>query len=177
MLTKQNSLKIDVERMGKRLGALREEVEDEVLREIYAPVFRNAVNEYLSGLGWVDEMNGSEAAKIPDLVSTSYELIQLVRFWVEEYLDFHFHDGFRLNSVSSSGCDRAAYACRRINKIEEVLGQEQVQEAVDQAYQDFGKKQDQRIWDIFLNGDEEQRQAFYEEQDRALSEYNATDSA
>ena len=159
------------------------ELEDETLREEYAPAVRNADNEYLGSsevgpmvIGYVDEVNGPGAAAVPDLVPTRHEVIQLLKYWYEIIVS---HDYFWFCYQQTGGCEERldAFANRRVERIASLLGETETRKTIDEFYEEYGKKQDLEAWDIFLNGDEEQREAFQEEQERALSEQTPTDSA
>ena len=39
-------------------------------------------------VGYVDEVNGAGAVEVPDFVPTRHELIQIVRYWAEEALNY-----------------------------------------------------------------------------------------
>ncbi len=107
---------------------------------------------------------------IPDFVPIKRELLQLVNFWVKESLDYEYF-AFLYAQSSSSGFRLSAYAWRRINRIGELLGEERVKEAVEEAYAEFGKNQDQRYWEIFMHGSSEDRKALQDEIQRELKDY------
>ena len=50
-------------------------------------------------------------------------------------------------------------------------GEEQVKEAVEETYAEFGKNQDQRYWEIFMHGSSEDRKALRDEIQRELKDY------
>ena len=92
-------------------------------------------------------------------------------------MTYEFHEAFLYAQYCSSGSRRRDYAWRRIAQIAEVLGKEQVEGAVDEAYAEFGKeisqkyKRGQRDWEIFMHGDNEERKALQEEIQREMEEY------
>lgn len=160
----------EMEEAAKITKAWRGDLEDEALREKFAPDVRNVDNEYLGPLrvgpiaiGFVDEVNGPGAAEMPDFVPTRHEVLQLVKFWAEKALDYEFVSEFAFGQYCSSGSRRRHYAWNRIAHITDLLGQEEVKKVIDKVYAEFGKKQDQRWWDIFLHGNEEQMFAVRDE--------------
>jgi len=72
----------------------------------------------------------------------------------------------------------AAFSSRRIARIAELLGEEEVKRAIDEAREEFSRRLDPRRWDIFLHGDKEQwrpvqeemRQEHQEQHERRLKE-------
>ena len=113
--------------------------------------------------GYVDEVNGPGAAEITDFIPTKHELLQLVKFWTTEPLPYEFFEEFQLGQACSSGMRLSAFAWRRIARVRKLLGEEQVQEAIEEARAEFGKKQDPRLWEIFMHGDDKDWQAVWEE--------------
>ena len=140
-------------------------------------IVRNKDNNQLMPLGGrgvvigsVEEVNGSGAAEIPDFVPTRHELLQLVNFWAKEALGYEFYETFLFAQYCSSGSRLSGYAWRRINRIGELLGEERVKEAVEEAYAEFGKNQDQRYWEIFMHGSSEDRNALQDEIQRKMQD-------
>ncbi len=139
-------------------------------------IVRNKDNNQLMPLGGrgvvigsVEEVNGSGAAEIPDFVPTRHELLQLVNFWVKKALDYQYFD-FLYAQTGSTELRLIPYAWRRINRIGELLGEERVKEAVEEAYAEFGKNQDQRYWEIFMHGSSEDRNALQDEIQRKMQD-------
>jgi hypothetical protein len=121
-------------------------------------------------VGFVNEVNGPDSAEVPLFTATRHELIQLVKFWTAEVLHqrlFYFFHG----QTGSSEFRRGAFASRRIARMAEILGHEVVNGAVDQVYEEVGKKQHARAWHIFLHGTPQEQEAFrcevYEEEEFA----------
>ena len=120
-------------------------------------------------VGYVTEVNGPDSAEIPDFVPTRHELIQLVKYWATlDIEDLFFF--FLYGQTGSSERRRVAFARRRICRIATVLGEEEVQKAVEKAEQEFSKTIDPRTWAIFKNGTPEEQEAFQEEVLRSFSE-------
>ena len=120
-------------------------------------------------VGYVDEVNGPNSAEMPEFVPTRYELIQLAKYWATIVIDLRF-DYFLYTQTGSSEWRLDAFAWRRVGRIGEILGQDQINKVIDQAYEEYGKKQDPRAWSIFLNGTPEEQAAFQDEIQQKISE-------
>jgi hypothetical protein len=113
-------------------------------------------------VGYVDEVNGTEAAEVSGFVPTRHELILLVEYWERKALETEWW-WFTTGQVGSSETRLRAFAIRRVNRIYDLIGQEEVQQAIDRVYAEFGKHVDRRHWDIFLHGDSAARDAVQSE--------------
>jgi hypothetical protein len=118
-------------------------------------------------IGYVDEVNGNSAAEVSGFVPTRHELIQLVEYWERKALETEFW-WFLYGQVGSSETRLRAFARRRVNRIWDLLGEEEVQQAIDRVYAEVGKDVDPKLWDVFLHGDEAQRRAVQEESWRQM---------
>ena len=105
----------------------------------------------------VYEANSIASGEVPEFVPTRDELIQLVKYWATMVIDIRYwsfvagqtgRDDFRLENL----------ALVRIQRIAEIIGDEEVAKAVNEAKAELSKEA--QGWDIFLNGTEEQREAF-----------------
>lgn len=138
------------------------------------PKVRNADNSGLGPIGqgiiigYVDQVNGSGAEEFEGFVPTRYELIQLAKHWAKVAIDIEYF-WFCYEQPSSSEIRLRPFAWRRVNRIADVLGDEAVQKAVDAAYEEYGKRQDARTWNIFLNGTPEERKALQDEIAREIA--------
>jgi hypothetical protein len=139
------------------------------------PEVRNADNEWLGSfsgpgfrIGYLDDVNGPGAAEVVGFVPTRHELLELAKYWTNVAVDIEY-DWFLYGQVGSSDMRRRPFARRRIGRIQELLG-DAVDKVVGEVYEEYGKKQDPRSWEVFLHGTEEQRKAFKEEIDRAFRE-------
>lgn len=133
------------------------------------PVVRNADNDSLgpSGgygfiIGYVDEVNGRGAEEIQGFLATRHELIQLAKYWTTKAIDIEYW-WFLYEQVGTSETRSRAFAWRRVSRIEEIVGKEEVDGAVKEAYDEYGKRLDAKAWNIFLNGTPEEREAFRKE--------------
>jgi hypothetical protein len=120
-------------------------------------------------VGYVDEVNGPNSVEMPDFAPTRYELIQLAKYWATIVIDLRF-DYFLYTQTGSSEWRLDAFANRRVGRIGEILGQDEFNKVIDQAYEEYGKKQDPRAWSVFLNGTPEEQQAFQDEIQQKISE-------
>ena len=157
------------------------EISEEKLREMVTmkenmteknKVVSNSDNEWLGpmwGCGFVDEVNGPGAEEIPSFTPTRHELIQLVMFWAETAIDLDYF-AFLYESTGSTDIRLRPFASRRINRIVDILGKDEVSRAIDVARAEFKKKRNisDREWDIFLNGTSEQVEEIREEVRREI---------
>lgn len=146
------------------------EVDPEELRrqlaDIGMPLTPNVVNrdnewlEPVGGLiGHVSEVNGANAEEVPGFVPTRHELGVLVKHWMTEVIDYDFWL-FCYRQTCSSGSRRSRFGSRRINRITAFLGEDGVKRSIDEAYEEYGRKQNSETWRIFLHGTEEELRAF-----------------
>jgi hypothetical protein len=119
-------------------------------------------------IGLVDEIVGEGGVEVPGGVATKYEWIYIVKHWAAEIIDLDF-SYFLYGCTGSSEWRTHAYANRRLNTIARFVGEEEVKRAFKQTEQEFAKGVDQRAWRIFMEGTQEQRQAFQEEISREMS--------
>jgi hypothetical protein len=78
---------------------------------------------------------------------------------------------------SSTEFRRMTFARRRVARIEKLLGNDLVEFAKAQAYEEFGKEQDPREWHVFLNGTEQERKEMQDEIARKMQEDRARQEA
>lgn len=139
-------------------------------------IVRNADNELAMPLsnenitiGYVDAVNGNGAEEIGGFVPTRHELLLLVRHWYRTKLDntwFYF--------ISGQGSSRAIrenyFAAQRINRVCELLGDDEVDRVIADEKAAFSKEVDPEEWNIFLHGDAEQWSAVAEKTHQKLNE-------
>ncbi len=141
-------------------------------------IVRNKDNNHLLPLGgpgvvigFVDEVNGPGAAEIPDFVPTRHELLELVKYWETERLVIMWSWGM-YGLTGSSETRVEPYGRRRIARIEELLGGEEVRKASDEALLLYREERErwwkttgsrllpeysfEQIWNMFVEGDSEQ---------------------
>src|SRR5262245_57069626 len=134
----------------------------------------NSDNEFLEPwcaghfkIGCVDEVNGAGAAEVPGFTPTRHELRQLAKYWAETALEIEY-DWFIYAQVGGTDMRLEPFAQRRIARIANLLGTEEVQKLVSEVEIEFGKKQYPRAWEIFCHGTKEEREQFQDEIHRAL---------
>ncbi len=120
-------------------------------------------------IGALDEVNGEGGIEVPDFVPTRNELLQLVKYWVQVAVEVNYA-WFLYQVTGSVEIRMQPFAVRRIDRIVDVLGEEAVKQAVEEAYEEFRKREDPRLWDIFLNGSDEEREVVASEIQRSLAE-------
>ncbi len=108
--------------------------------------------------GYADEINGPGATEILGFVPTRHELIQLVEHWAGVRVGTIFKV-FQTAVIGSTDMRKVSFAEERIRSIELLLGEEEVNRVIEQVDSEFGKKVDKRVWEIFLHGSKEQREA------------------
>jgi hypothetical protein len=118
-------------------------------------------------VGYVPEVNGAEAAEVPEFVATKHELIQLVKYWYGR----KFHNTlyyFFLGQSGSSEWRTNKYAERRLDRIGEYVPEKEFSEAIEETEREFKKnwKISDEDWDTFKNGSEEDWQRVQERVNR-----------
>ena len=110
-------------------------------------------------LGAVDMIVGEGGLEVPEFVVTKQELLELARYWATEITerDFTF---FLYGSTGSSEVHSQVFAHRRLNRIRNLIGQDEVAKAFTQAELDFAKRVDQHAWQIFMTGTETEQEDF-----------------
>lgn len=97
-----------------------------------------------------------EGTQVTGFVSTLGELVQLVKFWVQESLDMYW-DAFLHGGSFSQVEEEAIWT--RLDKIRQAIGRDEFLRAVELACTQFGLEVDARLWEIFLHSDEALRRA------------------
>lgn len=118
-----------VAKAAKEAAKTAEEASIEAERKKGRRVVRNADNAevmlQMGGqviLGYVDDVNGPEAAEVPDFRVTRHELRQVAKYWVDTVFDIRqkWED---MGQTSSSEGTIISFAQKRVPHIEAVLGQ------------------------------------------------------
>ncbi len=106
-------------------------------------------------VGHVDEVNGHGAEEITDFHPTRHELIVLVKYWAKLMLEDEYFF-FLYEGTGSAEIRQHAFAARRINRIQVLLGVEDVTKAIEEVHEEYKKKNgiDPEEWRIFTSGDE-----------------------
>jgi len=118
------------------------------------------------GLGgvYVAEVNGPEACKIPEFTPTKHELIQIAKYWYDQvfYNDFYF---FTFAQTGSTEWRINMYAERRIDRVAEILSEEELNELLADVERGFKEKYkiSDEDWNIFKNGSQEEWAAHWDQ--------------
>lgn len=112
-------------------------------------------------VGYVDEINGRGAEEVAGFLPTRHELIMLVKYWAERILDDEYFY-FLYAQTGSTETRRLPFAGRRIKRIQELLGAEDVSKAVEEAHEEYKYKNriDPEEWRIFTSGDDAEWERF-----------------
>ena len=122
-------------------------------------------------VGYVDEVNGPGAAEVAVYVPTRHEVTELVKYWYRRVLDNSWCF-FVYGGTGSSEWRIKTFAGRRLDRAEVAIGKEAVDAAIKEAREEFRTKvvKDDRLWDIFEHGTEEQWDAVRNESWREILE-------
>jgi Zn ribbon nucleic-acid-binding protein len=136
-------------------------------------VVKNADNEFLlpSPFGCVDEVNGPGGEECKEYIPTRHELLQLAKYWFGVWLgDMWFT--FSYDTIGSTELRRMPFAERRFDRVADIIGEPAFEEVIKQVEEEFRKARgiDDRTWNVFKNGDSEQRKALKDEWDRQEGE-------
>ena len=128
-------------------------------------------------VGYVDEVNGAGAAEAAEYVPTRHEVVERVKYWYRRVLDnscFFFIFG----GTGSSEWRVEAFAGRRVDRAQAAIGRESVDAAIDEVREEFRTKvaKDDRLWDIFENGTDEEWQAVWDETYREWREQDVAEA-
>ena len=105
-------------------------------------------------IGFLADICGEGGKEIPDFAVTRYELLALVRFWARKSLGIQWEERV-MGQTGSYEWRMRTYAGRRIENIADLIGDEPVNEAIEEAREEFGKKRDPYAWWVFCHGGEE----------------------
>jgi len=126
-------------------------------------------------VGSVDEVNGRGGEEIKDYDPTRNELLQLVKYWYEEFLSLKW-SFFETSGTGSFELRREHFAKRRINRIATAIGNEAVNQAIEEVHAKCkARVNDDRLWEIFENGDAKQWEAVQDEWMAQQADSIATD--
>jgi len=95
-----------------------------------------------------EQIDGPE---IEGFAPTLQELMQLVKFHIHEFLEFH-GDGFGMDKKIPNGNEDAIWS--RLYKIRRLMREDDFKYAVEVACIQFGEEVDIHVWWAFLHGDE-----------------------
>ncbi|MCH8055973.1 MAG: hypothetical protein IH857_07470 [Deltaproteobacteria bacterium] len=107
---------------------------------------------------YVNIIQCSGAKEVPGFVPTRHELVHLVEHWAGVRLGTIFKV-FQTGVIGSSDISQVSFAEERIRSIELLLGEEEVNRVIAQVASEYEEWVDKRDWEIFLHGEDIQREA------------------
>jgi hypothetical protein len=115
-------------------------------------------------VGYVDAISGEDVIEGPTFLVTQYELKQLVLHWMTERLEMDF-DYFLHQTGSGSGWRWSKYTTRRLDRLQDILGQESMDALWEEASTAFRKraKLTDEDWRIFRTGSEQEQDDWRDE--------------
>jgi hypothetical protein len=113
-------------------------------------------------IGFVDEIVGGGGSEVPGFEITKNEILQLARYWSGKLIDLEF-DYFATGCTGSTEWRTSEFARRRLSRIADFVGDEEVRNVFEEAEQNFAARIDQRAWRIFKTGTDEEREHYQEE--------------
>jgi hypothetical protein len=121
----------------------------------------------MTPIGYVDEVNGAESDLVEGYPLARFELLELARHWAREQLEIRIF-WFLHAQTSSSESRTLAYAQRRLNRIEELLGGDEVRRVIDEVEGEARRRIGDRYWDVFKSGDSKARKEVQDEVQQQL---------
>src|SRR5689334_651065 len=81
------------------------------------------------------------------------EIVELVKYHIKEDIDLHYWY-FLTGCTSGSGSRRAFQSNKRIEEILDlnILTQGETQKAFNEAYEEYGRGIDPKVWNVYLHG-------------------------
>ncbi|MFZ3334219.1 MAG: hypothetical protein WA197_26550 [Candidatus Acidiferrales bacterium] len=121
-------------------------------------------------IGSVDAINGQDGEEV-EFPVTRHELRALAEYWWTERLDHDF-DWFVYQQTGSSEWRWSVYITRRLNRLGQILGEEAMDKAFDDAAARWRKlyKIDDEDWRVFTEGTEEQQEVWREKKLSAVTQ-------
>ena len=98
------------------------------------------------------EVNGDEAREIPEFTPTRHELLELVKYWTREATETRFFCWANQQSGSTE-IRLIPFASRRVGRIAELIGEDEVNQAVDTVIATIGEEHgNDEYWTTFQAG-------------------------
>jgi hypothetical protein len=113
-------------------------------------------------IGSVDAINGQDGEEV-EFPVTRHELRALAAYWWTERLDHDF-DWFVYQQTGSSEWRWSVYITRRLNRLDQILGEEAMDKAFDGAAARIRKLRNisEEEWKVFTEGTREEQDAWRE---------------
>ncbi len=105
-----------------------------------------------------EDLYETGAEEIPGFVPTRHELRQIVKYWATTALDDKY-----FSFLYDADFTDPQLGWPRINAVAVFLGEEETRKAINEALEEFGKKQDPRAWSVFRNGTPAERKQLQRE--------------
>jgi hypothetical protein len=114
-------------------------------------------------IGSVDAINGEGGKEVPEFAATRHELEQLAEHWWTERIDHDFY-WFVFQQTGSSEWRRSVYIARRLNRLGQILGDEVMDKAFDDAAARWRKlhKISDEDWKVFRQGTNDEQETWRE---------------
>ena len=112
-------------------------------------------NESEEFKNFVDAVNGPGPEEFKQYDPTRCELLLLARHWAEVNLGIQL-DWYLYGQTGSTEIRLGPFANRRLDSIAEAIGDAAVHEVVTEIENEARERMGDELWEIFINGDEEQ---------------------
>jgi hypothetical protein len=100
-----------------------------------------------------DEFGGLDDKEIRGYVVTKHELLVVAKYWLRRMLDDSFHRYYFASGSRAEYLTRML-ACRRLSRIEVLLGKEEITRAGQEVESEFAKEIGPRLLKMFENNEE-----------------------
>ena len=104
----------------------------------------------------------TESKNRNSFIASKEEILAIVKYHKKQDIDFHYF--YFLTGCTSSWEGWSVFRSnKRINEILDlnILTQGEAQKAIDEAYEEYGKRKDPKVWEVFLHGSDEQYEALH----------------
>ena len=99
-------------------------------------------------IGSVDQVNGKNSLPCPDYVATRHELLELVRYWLNQVLSIETTFYYE-RQIGSDDWRIAEYGKRRLDRITKLLGWTAVEPVVSAIEDRYRQEMGDRDWATF----------------------------
>lgn len=107
-------------------------------------------------LGWVNEVNGPDAAEVAGFTVTRHELIAVMAIWLEVAINIDYEE-FLTDAITGSDMRRRAFAWSRVFRITKLLGSDTLDRVGAEVLVRLAQHATARYWKTFLHGTDEER--------------------
>jgi len=99
---------------------------------------------------------GTGIEEVPDFIPIRYELKQLVKHYCDDVFLDRLLFAFLNGQVGGDNWARLAFTRGRLGRIAQLLGDEEVDSAIEEVHWDCRQRLGEDLWEIFANGDLDQ---------------------